>query len=170
MHGGEVEVQSAGIGRGCTFTVALPLFDAPVVDKPTGLASRKLDGLRTLLVDEQHDARNTLQHLLVLAGAAVVGVDSAPAALAAAQADAFDALVVDIGSAAVDAQALLDRIRREPHLAGLPAIAISGRESELERAAAAGAGFDEFVGKPVDIEKLVDALARVVAARPAGAG
>jgi two-component system CheB/CheR fusion protein len=170
MHGGEVEARSPGIGLGSTFTVRLPLFDAPPVEEPPGLATRKLGGLRTLLVDEEHDARNALQHLLALAGAEVAGADSAEAAMAAAAQGAFDALVIDIGSPAVGGLSLLGRLRAHPHLAGSRAVAISPRHSEAERAIAASVGFDDFVDKPVDIEQLVEALSRAAARRAAARG
>lgn len=53
LHGGAIEAESAGVGKGARFTVRLPL---PGEGDATGVA-RCLDGLRVLVVDDDQDAR-----------------------------------------------------------------------------------------------------------------
>lgn len=53
LHGGAIEAESAGVGKGARFTVRLPL---PGEGDATGVA-RCLDGLRVLVVDDDRDAR-----------------------------------------------------------------------------------------------------------------
>jgi PleD family two-component response regulator len=102
MHGGKVAVQSAGPGQGSTFTIRLPLFDAPVIEDLPTLAVQRLDGVHLLLVGEEHDARSALEHLLTLGGARVTSADSQRAALEIETMSAFDVVVVDVSTAGID--------------------------------------------------------------------
>jgi DNA-binding NarL/FixJ family response regulator len=84
-------------------------------------------------------------------------VASAPAA---AEAGPIDVLVSDIGLADGNGCDLLRQLRA----AGpLPAIALSGRDREADVQSARDAGFNEYLGKPVGIAQLVEALRRVAA-------
>ena len=79
LHGGRVEAESAGVGRGARFTVTLPLlarpFDQRDVAAPVGGGS-SLEGVHVLLVDDEDDARQVLASALELNGAEVTAVAS----------------------------------------------------------------------------------------------
>jgi two-component system, chemotaxis family, CheB/CheR fusion protein len=160
MHGGEVEARSPGPGQGSTFTIRLPMFDAPRDENPPELAAQRLDGLRVLLVDQDHDARNALERLLTLAGARVASADSERAAVVTDSTSVFDAVVVDVTSAGTDALSLVRTIRERVAPASVVAVAISGRSTEMDRTAAIRAGFDEFMSRPVDVDRMVEILSR----------
>jgi PAS domain S-box-containing protein len=103
LHGGRVSAESAGAGRGATFTVTLPLAtqselgaaDPPalVLDagangeaQPQGAillpAGKTIAGLRVLVVDDQEDARALLADFLSRYGAEVTTASSGAEALA----------------------------------------------------------------------------------------
>jgi hypothetical protein len=75
MHRGEVPAESAGLGRGATFTLVLPIFPsdaeavAPVATPHAAAASSPL---RILVVDDNTDAAHTLALLLETRGHSVV--------------------------------------------------------------------------------------------------
>ncbi|MEP7121109.1 MAG: response regulator [Byssovorax sp.] len=116
--------------------------------------------LRVLLVDDHADTAELLRMLLSRRGFEVTTARSVASALAAAEASPVDVLVSDIGLADGNGCDLLRQLRA---LGPLPAIALSGRDREADVQSARDAGFDEYLGKPVGIAQLVEALRRVAA-------
>ena len=116
--------------------------------------------LRILLVDDHADTADLLRMLLVRRGFQVTTARSVATALAAAESAPIDVLVSDIGLA--DGSGC-DRLRQLRAVSPLPAIALSGRDREADVQSARDAGFDEYLGKPVGIIQLVEALRRVAA-------
>ena len=114
--------------------------------------------LRVLLVDDHADTAELLRMLLSRRGFEVTTARSVATALAAAEATPIDVLVSDIGLADGNGCDLLRQLRATRPL---PAIALSGRDREADVQTAREAGFDEYLGKPVGIVQLVEALRRV---------
>jgi len=164
LHGGRVSAGSEGIGKGSRFTVTLPRAAEPVsaaVPSRPGAAQAGTHGLRLLVVDDNDDAGEMLGLYLEAAGFAVTVVQSAQAALAAAQAQPPDACLLDIGLPDMDGNELARRLRQLPHMAQAALIAITGYGQETDRARTAAAGFDHHFVKPVDMESLLGVLASV---------
>lgn len=116
--------------------------------------------LRVLLVDDHADTAELLRMLLSRRGFEVTTARSVASALVAAEASPIDVLVSDIGLADGNGCDLLRQLRA---VGPLPAIALSGRDREADVQSARDAGFDEYLGKPVGIAQLVEALRRVAA-------
>ena len=163
-HGGSVRAESAGIGRGATFTVALPLGAAvgqserPRPHTPTGPPSLK--GVRVLIVDDEQDARELLGSVLETYGAIVTLVSSGVEALAALSGSPCDVLIADIGMADMNGYALIRTIRALAEEGGrrLPAIALTVYATAKERADALAAGFDRHIVKPIDPESVAQTV------------
>jgi signal transduction histidine kinase/CheY-like chemotaxis protein len=74
LHGGTLEAASDGLGLGTTFTVTLPLYNAPrneeiaAVEATRGASTLPHSGLRLLVVDDSVSNRKLLGHLLSRAG------------------------------------------------------------------------------------------------------
>jgi PAS domain S-box-containing protein len=177
LHGGTVEVTSAGAGRGATFTIRLPLtvVQRGVEDGervyPRGfprtasdLQSSDLTGIKVLLVDDQEDSRNVIRRVLADCEAQVVTASTAAEALALVERDRPDVLVSDIGMPDVDGYELLRRVRALGHArgGGLPAIALTAFARSEDRTRALRAGFLVHVSKPVEPSELVATVASVV--------
>lgn len=113
---------------------------------------------RVLLVDDDEDSTELLRMLLARRGFQVTTACSVATALAAADAATFDVLVSDIGLPDGTGYDLLRQVRLARRL---PAIAVSGLDRAADFKDGPGAAFDEYLGKPVGIEKLVEALRRV---------
>jgi DNA-binding response OmpR family regulator len=114
--------------------------------------------VRVLLVDDHADTAELLRMLLSRRGFEVTTARSVASALVAAETSPIDVLVSDIGLADGNGCDLLRQLRA---LGPLPAIALSGRDREADVQSARDAGFDEYLGKPVGIVQLVEALRRV---------
>lgn len=116
--------------------------------------------LRVLLVDDHADTADLLRMLLIRRGFQVTTARSVATALAAAESGPIDVLVSDIGLADGSGCDLLRQLRA---VSPLPAIALSGRDREADVQSALDAGFDMYLGKPVAILQLVEALRKVSA-------
>ncbi len=179
LHGGTVNVQSAGQGKGATFIIDLPIraiADAALVgstdadpaapaegaDAGGAPALVRLDGLRVLVVDDEPDARNVIKRSLEQAGATVAAADSGAAALVLLETGKPHLIVSDISMPAMDGYELMKQIRamgagyngRE-----LPSIALTAYARTEDRRRALGAGFQMHVAKPVDPNELTEVVA-----------
>jgi CheY-like chemotaxis protein len=177
LHGGVVEAQSSGIGKGASFTVRLPLgahATGSLPALPSEGALRKetliitdsniLSGLRILTVDDEPDTRGMVKAALEQHGADVMTAPSAADAFEALPGFKPDVLVCDIGMPEEDGYSLIHRIRAlQPEQGGnTPAIALTGYVRVEERTRALDAGFQMFVPKPVEVDELASAIANLV--------
>jgi signal transduction histidine kinase/CheY-like chemotaxis protein len=171
LHGGTVDVQSAGEGQGATFRVQLPARDrqatavaAPLPRSASAAAPRRLDGVQVLVVDDQADARELFAQILEAAGARVQAVSSASEALARLIAGTFDVLLSDIEMATMDGYELIRVVRTDArlHRRPLAAVALTAYARTADRRRALDAGFDEHVAKPVDPHTLVSTIASLL--------
>ena len=160
LHGGTIEVNSGGRGCGCAFTVRLPL--APPVPASAGADAVRpgaLAGQRVLVVDDNHDAADSLALLLETYGAEVRVAYGGRAALTAVETWMPHAAVIDLGMPDMDGCRVAERIRADARLAGLRLIALTGWGQSADRARSRAAGFDAHLTKPAEIGTLTAALA-----------
>jgi len=173
LHGGTLRGESAGEGRGATFTVALPLATvaraapkgapaAPAVGADGG--ADDLTGITVLVVDDDRDTRELMDHVLTERGARVLAAASAMDALPLVEHHRPDVLVSDIGMPHVDGYELLRRVRALGAERGgrIPAIALTAFARPEDRTRALRSGFLTHVAKPVGAAELIAAVAAVV--------
>lgn len=171
LHGGRVEAQSEGVGKGATFVLELPLTPptqavAPGPRSETG-SSETLDGLRVLLVDDEPDAREASRAVLEAAGATVVAAGSVVEALNELARMPFDTVVTDIAMPDLDGYTLLERMTGQGgRVASTPAIALTAYAGLADQRRARVAGFARHVAKPVAPADLVTAVGAVARREP----
>ncbi|HWS72825.1 MAG TPA: hybrid sensor histidine kinase/response regulator, partial [Thermoanaerobaculia bacterium] len=163
MHGGSIAAQSAGHGRGSTFTITLPRHgDGRALHRREShkLRHDHLRSLRVLLVEDDAATRTLLVTLLSSFGAEVA--DAACAADAEAALASFEPqiLITDIEMPGNDGISLLQHLRASR--GALPAIAVSGYADEATRARVVAAGFNGFVAKPLDPTLLAEEIVRAL--------
>lgn len=161
LHGGKVIARSMGRGHGSTFSVVLPLL-------PTATARGSLEGLRVLVVDDSPDTLMLLEYVLRARGATVTSATSAADGFRAFQKEIPDALVCDIGMPEEDGYMLMRRIRQlenEMGHKGVPAVALTAFTRDEDREQALKAGFQEHLPKPLNEQKLAEALLKLTKTR-----
>ncbi|BCM90752.1 autoinducer 2 sensor kinase/phosphatase LuxQ [Abditibacteriota bacterium] len=165
LHGGRVSVSSDGVGQGTTFRAELPLSKGDCVPQDESTEPNALDWsrLKILCVDDQLEAREWLRLTLSRRGAQVQ--------IAANVVDALERMtswrphiaLCDIGMPDNDGYDLLQAIHEQQ--LPIAAIAITGFAFPGERDRAREAGFQEFLAKPVDAERLFRVVEAVATER-----
>jgi CheY-like chemotaxis protein len=173
LHGGTIEVESAGLGRGSTFTIRLPRLAAamrPAESVAAPVAASPARGLRVLIADDNGDYADSLAVMLGAAGHTVEVVYDGAAAQQAAAARPPQVGLFDIGMPALNGYELARRVRAASGGAEVLLIAITGWGQESDRQRARAAGFDHHFVKPIDIDALLALLDRQARHAPAGGG
>ncbi|MQG94708.1 CheR family methyltransferase [Pseudomonas sp. MN1F] len=160
-HGGSVEASSAGLGKGCTFTVRLPLCDPGLQlrsDNPEPASQGRLQGTTILLVDDSPEVLEVMQALLEMESAVVAAYSNPLKALEAAASGDYDVIISDIGMPGMDGHALIRALRGLAHLRHTPAIALTGYGASADQHKSRQSGFDRHLNKPVGYDELVEAI------------
>jgi PAS domain S-box-containing protein len=159
LHGGSVAVASPGAGLGTTVTVVLPTTPARTEARSLETAAAAPMERRILVVDDNHDAAESLAALLRFHGHEVqVAYDGAQALrFAAAMKPAI--VLLDIGLPGMDGMAVARRMREVPGQERVRLVAVTGYGQSKDRDATTEAGFDLHITKPVDPDRLLQALA-----------
>jgi PAS domain S-box-containing protein len=161
MHGGNVSAESAGQGRGSTFTVELPLAArAPSLSPATRASDSGRPALKVLVVDDNEDAAESLELLLQLQGHQTCVAHSGPEAVAAARRFQPQLVFLDIGLPVFNGYEVARQLRADATLPQPYLVALTGWGSEDDKRQAMAAGFDRHLVKPFDTSKLSEILAR----------
>jgi PAS domain S-box-containing protein len=171
MHGGEVEAYSEGAGRGCEFTVRLPLAEADTANE-VRIESHKLEagaeqGVRVLVVDDNIDSAQSMAQVLDMLGYETRTVHDGVEAVKAAAAFSPHVVLLDIGLPHISGHEAARQIRALDGGADMLLIALSGWGQEDDLRKSVAAGFDRHFVKPVDLHVLMELVGQ--ARRPRGA-
>jgi CheY-like chemotaxis protein len=121
--------------------------------------------VRILIVEDEPDARRALELIIREAGADVATAASSDDALESIKAKPVHILVTDLSMPGKDGFVLLRQLRDlEVARAAppVPAVALTALASPEERSQCRAAGFDEHIAKPVDPQRLLSILRRLV--------
>jgi len=173
LHGGSVHASSGGSGTGATFRVKLPVM----IVHPEALQERRehprsargefeisvpnLRGVRVVAVDDDGDALLLVRDILEAAGASVMTVDTAAAAIDLLERSTSDVLLADLGMPQMDGFELIAHLRRSSNTAlrDIPAAALTAYARSEDRAKALRTGFQMHLAKPIDPGELMAAVA-----------
>lgn len=161
-HGASLVAKSEGTGRGATFLLTMKTTELDETSgKPRALDTQTAPAsLRILLVDDHPDTCAALERLLKLRGHSVAAAHSMRGALEIAGQGSFDLLISDVGLPDGNGMDLLRYLRARQPMRG---IAISGFGMDADINKSLEAGFSDHLVKPVKLEKLEAAIARVMA-------
>ncbi len=161
-HGGTLSVESDGADQGSTFIVTLNTVAAPEpkaaapVKSPTATAEKNSERKGHLLVvDDHHDTCLGMKMLLERRGYRITLAHTANQAIEKAQAEKFDLLISDIGLPDRSGYELMKELRKTNSLRGI-ALSGFGMENDINQARAAG--FSEHLTKPINFDRLDEAI------------
>jgi CheY-like chemotaxis protein len=175
LMGGRIEAASTP-GQGSTFTVDLDLerltgeaAQADAADERTA----DISGARVLLAEDHPTNQKVVQLILEAVGVTPQVVENGAQALDALAAGPFDVVLMDMQMPEMDglsATALLRAREREAGLPRTPVIMLTANALDDHIKTSLEAGADLHLAKPIRATALIEAIARVMAARDAAAG
>jgi two-component system CheB/CheR fusion protein len=161
MHGGTVEVQSNGLGRGSAFVVRMALMDStalPAAITPVESVPSLSSAQRILVVDDNVDAAIMLERLLQLNGKQTRLAHSGLEALQVAEQFLPHLILLDIGLPKLNGYEVCRRIRQQPWGKDMVVIALTGWGQEEDRKRSREAGFNAHFVKPLERAALMQVL------------
>lgn len=175
LHGGTVQVESPGAGKGSTFKVIMPTLAQEARQYRRRPVERRrnpsrsdlsrfrpaLDGLRVLVVDDEIDVRDFAMMTFQECGAETATAASSAEALRLLEEWKPDVLVADIGMPDEDGYTLIHKVRALPEHQGgrIPAMALTAFARTEDRVRILSSGFQIHVAKPVEPVELIAAVA-----------
>ncbi|UOA07224.1 CHASE domain-containing protein [Methylobacter sp. S3L5C] len=165
LMGGEFLVTSIP-GQGSTFSFELVL-GVPVTSGEHNskkhvleLAdlNRLLVGTRILVAEDDIINQQVIQEFLALSGITVEMANNGQEALLLLETEEFDAVLMDIHMPVIDGFEATKLIRSQTRFARLPIIALTAGVTKKEQEQCLVAGMNDFIGKPINPEKLMSTL------------
>ena len=149
LHGGRIWAESDGSGRGACFVVQIPIVETPAP--------------RILVVDDDLPLLQLLCMILREGGYAVVSARDVSEAIAALTAAAPALVVLDVGLPPDNGGGwrVLEHIRTSANLQTTPVLILTGQD-QIRPEEALARGANEFLGKPVSPQVLIDTVARLL--------
>jgi CheY-like chemotaxis protein len=119
-------------------------------------------GLTVLVVEDFEDNRFMMRRLLEMSGYRVIEAVNGSQAVEFAVTERPDMILMDLSLPVLDGLAATRRIRESDGLGHVPIVAVSAHDSADFHTEALAAGCNEYVTKPIDFDRLVQILDRLV--------
>jgi signal transduction histidine kinase/CheY-like chemotaxis protein/streptogramin lyase len=168
--GGQLLLTSAP-GKGSTFWFTI---QAPAASAPTPMVQPSKEKparpMKILVVEDNRVNQYLILALLRKRGHTTAVAGNGVEALAAIERDSFDLVLMDIQMPEMDGLEAVRRIRKVETMTGLrlPVVAMTARAMAGDREAILAAGMDDYLEKPVQMERLEAVLSWVSSAEPSG--
>lgn len=167
LHGGGIDVVSAGPNQGSVFTLRLPISSGSSsrgqvkkpIEEPGSVGSFGLH--RVLLVEDDDDVAESMSALLAMDGHTVSTANNGIAAIETLHAFEPDVVLLDLGLPGIDGYQVARLMRSKTRREDLVIIALSGYGEEEHRRSSKEAGCDGHLVKPVQPDVLRNLFGRI---------
>jgi signal transduction histidine kinase/ActR/RegA family two-component response regulator len=159
LHSGSIEAFSDGLDKGSEFVVRLPitLDQTPPLEEPAD-ANRPDTRKRILIVDDNVDSAESLAEVLKVSGNEIFLAHDGEEAVATAEMQRPDVILLDIGLPKLNGFNACRLIRENSWAENILIIALTGWGQQEDRRKSAEAGFNNHLVKPVDLAELMNLL------------
>jgi two-component system response regulator MtrA len=110
---------------------------------------------RILLAEDEQQIGDMVAFKLTNSGHHVVRVGNGEAALAAAEQERPDVIILDVMMPLVDGFAVLGRLKAHPDLRAIPVIMLTARGQERDVLSGLQAGAADYIVKPFSLKELM---------------
>lgn len=111
--------------------------------------------MRTLLVaDDNRLSRELVRDVLESADCRVLEASNGQEALERMEETRLDLVLLDLEMPLKDGFAVLAAIRSDPRFSGIPVMAVTARVMQFDRDRIVRAGFDRYLGKPINTAEM----------------
>jgi signal transduction histidine kinase/CheY-like chemotaxis protein len=172
-HGGKIRVESPGKDQGSTFSLELATVPSPISGDGDGAKKSRHAALekgadlprhrRVLVVDDHEDTCTGLKRMLERRGYQITVAHTVEQAVEKVRTQEFDLLISDIGLPDRSGYELMQEVQSSKIL---PGIALSGFGTEQDVNESLAAGFSEHLTKPINFERLEEAICNVLEPEP----
>jgi PAS domain S-box-containing protein len=172
MMGGKIGVHSLpGLGSTFWFTAVFETAEPEVAQPVTGGVDRRnrgpVPGLRILVVEDNPVNREVLLAQLSRLGYQAAAVENGAEAVEALAAAGYDLVLMDCQMPVMDGFEATLHIR-EVHRSDIPIVAVTADAMPADRDRCLQAGMNDYLAKPVELQRLADMLAKWLPAPSAG--
>jgi signal transduction histidine kinase/CheY-like chemotaxis protein len=160
LHGGRIRAESAGLGRGSTFSIRLPEAPPPSAAAPREPARTPAPEpgvLEVLVVEDNDDSRELMAMVIERLGHVAHTAADGPGGVERALAQRPDVVIVDIGLPGLDGYSVARKLRASLGRT-VSLVALTGYGQPDDRRRALDAGFDAHFTKPLDLEAFSELL------------
>ena len=160
LHAGTLTVHSEGHGCGSTFELRLPRAEpTTTVAAPQAAVPAPARPIKTVVIDDNDDARELIAALLEGKGFEVLAAADGNAGLALIRDHVPDVAIVDLALPGLDGFDLVAALRTQFPQVKTRMIALSGRGAAEDRERTQRAGFDAHLVKPASAATIMACIA-----------
>jgi CheY-like chemotaxis protein/anti-sigma regulatory factor (Ser/Thr protein kinase) len=166
--GGDLVLTQSIPDKGSVFTFTMQLRAGEVaacttepVSESTDRSthSSRLDGVRILLAEDHADNEELITQFVTRAGATVEVAHNGAEAVALANTEPFDVILMDLQMPVMDGYAATKKLRQSGST--VPIIAVTAHAMLEEKRKCLSAGFNDFLTKPLDVATLIATIERL---------
>jgi two-component system cell cycle response regulator DivK len=119
-----------------------------------------------LIVEDNEKNMKLVRDVLQVKGYRTLEAGSAEDGIALARAQKPDLVLMDIQLPGMNGIEALGVLRADPATAAIPVIAVTASVMQQDRNLITQAGFDAYIGKPINLKEFLEAVRTMIEGRP----